>query len=223
MPQSSSRSGKTMIQATVALLLVFLSALPRGISGAKQPEQIHLSVSHRRDEVIVFWITEKSPAEGSVVMYGLSKWWLNNTATSNSVRRYSYNGVRMPGGYTSGYINKVVISGLKSDTYPMTYYYKCGDPRNGWSEVKSFRTRPMHPDAPVVVSVIGDTVSALPCIICSDLLLLVNNLPTCVDPRENYLPLVILDHRIQVSQKNRNAGAGTTVSRAQRRWTSWRC
>ena len=148
-----------MIQV-IALLLVFLADLPWGINGSHPPEQIHLSVSHRRDEVIVFWITEKKPDEGSVVMYGFSKWWLNNTATSNSVRRYSYDGVRMPGGYTSGYINKVVISKLKSDTFPMTYYYKCGDARNGWSEVKSFRTRPMHPDAPVVVAVVGDTVSA---------------------------------------------------------------
>ena len=147
-----------VIAAVVLLLLEDLSFVWAG----EGPKQIHLSVSHEEDKVIVFWITDKEPSKGSVVMFGNSKQGLNFTATSNTVKRYSYKGLRMQEGYTSGYINKVVIADLMRGALPLTYYYKCGDPVNGWSEVKTFRTRPTHPDATVVVAITGDTVKPDP-------------------------------------------------------------
>lgn len=140
--------GKNVILSSALAIVLMSDLFSLGVA-TKGPEQVHISVTHKADEVVVFWITERQPSDGgSVVMYGHSKWWLNYTATSTSVKRYRYKGVRMREGYTSGYLNKVIISGLKRDSYPKTYYYKCGDPLNGWSEVKSFRTRPTHPDVP---------------------------------------------------------------------------
>jgi phosphodiesterase/alkaline phosphatase D-like protein len=122
---------------------------------AAAPEQVHLSVTERPDEMVVWWITEDEPPR-SEVRYGTDERQLDKLATSSSVERYRYKGTRMRGGYTSGYINEVVLKDLELGDLQQTYFYKCGDDRNGWSEVFSFRTRPEHPDAPVTFVAHGD-------------------------------------------------------------------
>lgn len=122
------------------------------------PVQIHLSITSRPDETIVFWITEAQP-ETSTVKYGRHEADLNLTAIGRKLKRYQYRGIGMQQGYRSGFIHEVVISNLQLSDFPVTYFYRCGDEEDGWSEVRSFRTRPWHPDAPVRFAANGDSVS----------------------------------------------------------------
>ena len=160
-PAFEARPGTLIEEDTMPLFVMrcqwAVLALCFVVGAHAKPEQIHLSVTSKLDEVIVWWITDDEPAT-STVMWGRSKWNLNETATSKSVERYRYKGLRMRSGYTSGYIHEVIIQDLPVNDSSATLYYKCGDERNGWSDVRSFRTRPGHPDAPVTIAANGDQV-----------------------------------------------------------------
>jgi len=146
------RSGR--YAACLALFASLLSACQRPVGA--EPEQVHLSITDKNDEIVVWWMTDRQ-TETSTVRYGLNPDNLNLTATSNKIQQYKYRGIRMRGGYTSPYIHEVVVNGLRRDEYQIRYYYKCGDPSDGWSEVRSFLTRPEHPDVPVTFAALGDT------------------------------------------------------------------
>jgi len=135
------------------LLLIVLLLLLSGVTS--KPDQVHLSITDKTDEMVVWWITDNEPRR-SEVRYGTSPRLLDKLATSSHVQQYRYQGTRMRGGYTSGYMNEVVLKDLDLDEQQRTIYYKCGDDRNGWSEVFSFKTRPTHPDAPVTFVTHGD-------------------------------------------------------------------
>mmetsp|Transcript_25478 Transcript_25478/g.71249 ORF Transcript_25478/g.71249 Transcript_25478/m.71249 type:complete len:957 (+) Transcript_25478:296-3166(+) len=138
-------------QGCAALIVVVCGVL----AVYAKPEQIHLSVTSQPDQIIVYWITDDEPAT-STVNWGRSKWHLNETTTSKSVERYRYKGLRMRSGYTSGYIHEVTLRDLPITDFPQTFYYQCGDENNGWSDIRSFRTRPGHPDVPVIIAANGD-------------------------------------------------------------------
>jgi hypothetical protein len=48
--------------------------------------------------------------------------------------------------YSSGALHTVLLEGLEPDT---TYYYQCGNDKDGWSDEFSFTTAPPSPDTTV--------------------------------------------------------------------------
>ena len=124
---------------------------------AALPVQIHLSLTSKPDEMIVYWITEDQPAS-SRVEYGLKKWDLRMVALGRQLERYQYQGIRKREGYRSGFIHEVVIRALPVVFQPLTIFYRVGDPDDGWSDIRSFRTRSVLQDAPIRFAFNADSV-----------------------------------------------------------------
>jgi len=113
------------------------------------PQQLHLSLTQKKDEMVVMWMSDGQTSTSSVIFWedGSST---NYTATG-SADRYVF-----PPDYESPYIHTVKLTGLKTDT---KYNYVCGDATGGWSDIAYFNTRsssPPSPQKPLVFASIGD-------------------------------------------------------------------
>jgi len=85
----------------------------------------------------------------SEVWYGTSPDSLDQVVSvTGNQERYRFRGYRSP------YTHEVMLRGLS--TQNTLYYYKVGDPREGWSKTFSFYTRSLHPDADVRVFAFAD-------------------------------------------------------------------
>ncbi|TMW56384.1 hypothetical protein Poli38472_006394 [Pythium oligandrum] len=121
------------------------------------PTQVHVSLYDKT------W----SPAEKNV---GIAVSWATGTPTQRSMVRFGRSATELPKmveatspceqyefcDYTSPWFHHVVIPGdlLEPNT---TYYYRCGDPTGGWSELLTFTTSvAVGSQAPVTFAVIGD-------------------------------------------------------------------
>ena len=102
--------------------------------------------------ICVFWITANQTAT-SGVRFGTAPGKLSTTQWSKDQVQYTFR----RRGYTSEWLHKVYLKGLKYDTL---YYYRAGDWADGWSAVHWFRTRPKSSDpATVSMAVLADQVS----------------------------------------------------------------
>mmetsp|Transcript_18840 Transcript_18840/g.52555 ORF Transcript_18840/g.52555 Transcript_18840/m.52555 type:complete len:821 (+) Transcript_18840:403-2865(+) len=111
------------------------------------PEQLSIQVSQNKDEMVVFWMTDDEAT--SVVQYGLSPDDLTETTAPKEdiAQRYDYRG------WESKWYHRIHLRRLKPDTL---YYYRAGDDKYGFSDVRWFKTRLDDPDATVVIAALGD-------------------------------------------------------------------
>ncbi|GLD93864.1 hypothetical protein PINS_up002469 [Pythium insidiosum] len=102
-----------------------------------QPTQVHIALYDEsrtaqrgmRNGMTISWATA-APTTTSVVRFGVSATDISSTASSTAPSaRYTFCD------YNSPWFHHVVIPGdqLQPDT---TYFYQCGDPEGGWSEVQ---------------------------------------------------------------------------------------
>lgn len=115
------------------------------ISVISQPKNIHLSWSSNeknttQNTIAITWF---NPVENDIVQYGTSSLLL----LKQSKGKYSTE--------MKTFIHKVVLTDLKKNR---TYFYRCGNNENGWSEIYSFQTAPkLGSQKKITVGVWGDT------------------------------------------------------------------
>jgi len=112
------------------------------------PEQIHLSLTGKQDQMVVMWMTPEY-TNSSVVKYGISKDNLYYITNGEKLYNYHFNN---PWGYTSPMIHVAILPNLNPDT---KYYYICGDNEGGYSSQNWFITAPSEPK-PFTFIAIGD-------------------------------------------------------------------
>ena len=97
------------------------------------PNSVHLALTGNSTEMGVGWFTLYKSLTSTVV-YGTSPNSLTNTATGiqSSYLESNYQDITF-------WQHFVTATGLSPST---TYYYKCGDPIDGWSPIYTFTTAP---------------------------------------------------------------------------------
>ena len=119
---------------------------PGAIAQAGGPEQLSLAFGATPDAMTVTWLTSDTSAQ-TVVRYGTASGKLTQAATGAPGAAYSC------GGYTSGAIHLVTLTGLAPAT---KYYYEVG-PVGAASAEASFTSSPgVGPLFPYAFGVIGD-------------------------------------------------------------------
>ncbi|KAJ0408015.1 hypothetical protein P43SY_000219 [Pythium insidiosum] len=123
-----------------------------------QPTQIHIALYDEtwapqgggRNGMTISWATAV-PTKQSMVRFGVNATDLSRiVATAASSARYKFCD------YDSPWFHHVVIprDQLQPDT---TYFYQCGDPEGGWSEVLAFTTPvAIGSNIPMTFAVVGD-------------------------------------------------------------------
>jgi len=104
------------------------------IAADTTPQEVHLALTGKKDEMTIDWVTEDKTAT-STVKYGLAPNALNLQATGNSS---SYIFII----YISPSLHTATLSQLKPAT---RYYYQVGDNSGGWSNVFHFDTEDPNP------------------------------------------------------------------------------
>ena len=123
---------------------LFFEAGPIGAAGG--PEQLSLALGATPDVMVVSWLTNGTGAQ-SIVRFGTSSGVLTQTATGAAGVAYKC------GGYTSGAIHMVSLTGLSPAT---RYYYEVGAAGAGSSE-RSFVSSPgIGAIYPYTLGAIGD-------------------------------------------------------------------
>lgn len=120
------------------------------------PEQIHIALTDKDDEMSVTWLTP-SDVSKPLVQYGFTSSNLNYSQVPYENTYYEWVDF-----YVSGQIHFARLTGLQSKT---TFYYRVGDvATNTWSDVISFQTRAQ--EYPVTFIATGDLGTAPWCIEC---------------------------------------------------------
>ncbi|XP_049768957.1 acid phosphatase type 7-like isoform X1 [Schistocerca cancellata] len=122
----------------ILLLLIGLAVSIRGETDLKSliPQQVHLSLSDKPNEVVITWSTMEKTAD-SFVEFGLTLPGLE--LQHGNMTYFEECGKE---GCRSQYIHRVRLSNL---TYGASYMYHVGSSDGGWSPVFSFKTPPSPP------------------------------------------------------------------------------
>jgi hypothetical protein len=97
---------------------------------AERPQQVHISVTQKDDEMRIMWLTY-GPSKSSIVRYGI-----DNLSNEESGVQFTYN--FPPPWHTDKFIHKVTLKGLKPG---VTYKYQVGDKEtNAWGKIYEFKT-----------------------------------------------------------------------------------
>jgi hypothetical protein len=128
--------------------LLIVVALCASVCSASTPSQIHLAQADVTGlSMFVSWLTPHTLHNDSVVRFGSSPNDLSQSGTwVDPGFQYTYQSQYMSSPYTSGWFYHFVMPGLKPST---KYYYQCGSPSAGMSDVLSFGSPPVVRDASV--------------------------------------------------------------------------
>jgi hypothetical protein len=116
----------------------------------EKPQQVHISVTQKEDEMRIMWLTY-GPSKSSIVRYGIE-----NLSNEESGVQFTYNFPRP--WHTDKFIHKVTLKGLKPG---VTYKYQVGDKEtNSWGKVFEFKT--IGRKFPLSLILFGDMGTILP-------------------------------------------------------------
>eukprot|EP01126_Amoeba_proteus_P044311 TRINITY_DN4919_c0_g2_i1.p1 TRINITY_DN4919_c0_g2~~TRINITY_DN4919_c0_g2_i1.p1 ORF type:complete len:400 (+),score=68.84 TRINITY_DN4919_c0_g2_i1:74-1273(+) len=115
-----------MMEAWVLSCFFFLVT-----SDGLTPEQIHIAVTNKQDEMSVTWLTQ-SNVTSPLVQFGLDPTKFSSSVLAYTTKQYTFLV------YTSGYIHYARLSGLQPN---LRYYYRVGNSEtDDWSDVFHFST-----------------------------------------------------------------------------------
>jgi len=132
----------------LSLFIVLLIANGMFVRGDTAPQQVHLALTGKPDEMMISWVTYDSTPT-STVKYGTSSSNLGSTATGSFVNYW------LPF-YESPPLHSAKLTGLLPNTQ---YYYQVGDSSGGWSKVLQFHTEdpsPVTPSNTLNIAIIAD-------------------------------------------------------------------
>lgn len=134
---------------TVLLALVLAVSFSFGstwsLTTPATPEQIHLALTDKSDEMSITWITPNDVSNAAVA-FGLDSKNLNQKTLASPTNQHYY---FLPT-YKSGAIHYAVITGLQPGKQ---YFYQVGSDNATWSDIFTFST---NRDYPLNILVTGD-------------------------------------------------------------------
>lgn len=146
-------AARVSMMAFVALLLVCLAASANVASASHAPEQLRLSLTGVKGEMVVGWATPKD-TDDSTVQYSCADGSCGQFVVQGTATHY-YLPISVPF-YKSPQLHFATLKGLNSST---TYAYRVGDKKKGWSDIYHFTTEPDHTPSsgrPLRIISIGD-------------------------------------------------------------------